>query len=114
MEVQVRVTPERSVRQTGTPNVLQRAKQFASRVVSNGARVIEHVSRLYGYALLIAGVDAFFVTGVSSLPLTKWDSEFVPHADIFVVSVLLGVWVAVSRVERERKLVRTLALESHD
>ena len=72
MEGQVRVTPERSVRQTGSPNVLQRAKQIATRVVSNGARVVEHISRLYGYALLIAGVDAVFVTGVSLTLLTPF------------------------------------------
>ena len=110
---QVKVNPERNARQaaatTAVATVGRRVGQFARRVVSNGARVLEHTSRLYGYAILIAGVDAIHVTGVSSLPLTKWDGEFVPHADNFVVSVVLGVWLAVSGVESRDDLKAILA-----
>ncbi len=51
---------------------------------------LEQCSKLYGYALLISGIDSLFVAGVSSLPLTNWDDEDgVPRADTFAVSALL-------------------------
>ena len=58
-------------------------------------RILGRVSRLYGYSLLLSGISSLFVTGFSSLPLTKWDDkEGVPRADVVLVSVLLKLWVS--------------------
>ena len=60
-------------------------------------RILGRVSRLYGYSLLVSGISSLFLTGFSSLPLTKWDDEDkggVPRAHVELVSVLLMLWVA--------------------
>ena len=55
------------------------------------------ISRLYGYAILIAGVTAVAILGFSSLSLTRWDDEeAVPRADVGLVSVFLKLWLGVA------------------
>ena len=64
-------------------------------------RILGRVSRLYGYSLLLSGITSLFVTGFSSLPLTKWDDkEGVPRADVVLVFILLKLWLslAVSKI----------------
>ena len=69
-------------------------------------RILGRVSRLYGYSLLLSGISSLFVTGFSSLPLTKWgDKEGVPRADVVLVSVLLKLWLAVA-VSTEPRVLR--------
>ena len=72
----------------------ERERAVAHIVTSTVGRIVEQCSRLYGYAFLISGIDSIFLVGVSSLPLTKWDDDDVPHADTFAVSALLGTWLA--------------------
>ncbi len=60
-------------------------------------RIVEKLSKLYGYAVLIAGISSIFLSGISSLPLTKWDNEEgVPHADVVVVNLLPLVWIGLA------------------
>ena len=69
-------------------------------------RILGRISRLYGYSLLLSGISSLFVTGFSSLPLTKWgDKEGVPRADVVLVSVLLKLWLAVA-VSTEPRVLR--------
>ena len=63
----------------------------ANRVVSAVGRCIEQLSRLYGYALLMCGFNAVLLSGVSALPLTKWDDKGVPRSDALVVSALVAL-----------------------
>ena len=59
-------------------------------------RIVEQLSKLFGYSFLISSVCSIFVSGISSLPLTKWDDkDIVPHADVALVSVLLALWIGV-------------------
>ena len=55
---------------------------------------MEQLSRLYGYAFLISGIDAVFIAGVSALPLTKWDGDGVPRADVVVTTAAIDIWAA--------------------
>ena len=58
-------------------------------------RILGRVSRLYGYSMLLSGISSLFVTGISSLPLTKWDDKDnggVPRAHNELVNVLLMLW----------------------
>ena len=72
-------------------------------------RILGRVSRLYGYSLLLSGISSLFLSGFSSLPLTKWDDKDeggVPRAHVELVSVLLALWFAagvscLSRAVRE-------------
>ena len=60
-------------------------------------RILGRVSRLYGYSLLVSGISCLFVSGLSSLPLTKWDDKDkggVPRAHVELVSVLLKLWMS--------------------
>ena len=60
------------------------------------AKIVEDLSRTYGYALLGSVLNIVFVLGVSSLPLTKWDAEGgVPRAHVELVSILLMLWLGV-------------------
>ena len=86
-----------------------RARGNAKPYFHGAGRILGRVSRLYGYSLLVSGISSLFVTGFSSLPLTKWDDEDkvgVPKAHNELVSVLLMLWWAVtvsclSRVVRD-------------
>ena len=62
-------------------------------------RILGRVSRLYGYALLPSAISSLFVSGISSLPLTRWD-DGVPLADIGLVSVLLNLWMGMAVSQR--------------
>ena len=65
-------------------------------IVSSVGHIIHELSRLYGYAVLVAGVDAFVLTSVTSLPLTRWNDGGVPRADVLVVSAVIGGWTALA------------------
>ena len=39
--------------------------------------------------MLISGIDAVFIAGVSALPLTKWGDSGVPRADVVVVNAAI-------------------------
>ena len=74
----------------------------------DAGRILGRISRLYGYSLLIAGIHSIFMSGVSLLPLTKWDGEEgVPRADVILVSLLLKLWICagVSFESRERSVL---------
>ena len=61
----------------------------------NAGRILGRVARLYGYSMLLSGISSLFLSGFSSLPLTKWDGkEGVPRADVVLVSVLLKLWIS--------------------
>ena len=55
---------------------------------------MEQLSRLYGYAIIIAAFNGIILSGISSLPFTKWDDDGVPRADALIVSGFLGVWAS--------------------
>ena len=69
-------------------------RAIARRVVSAVGRVVEQLSRLYGYAILIAAFNGIILSGISSLPFTKWDDDGVPRADALIVSGFIGVWAS--------------------
>ena len=101
MADRAKVNPERSLQEsTGAPQPAPAASRAFARanaaVASTIGRLLEQCSRLYGYALLIAGIDSLFLAGVSSLPLTKWNDDGVPRADVVAVSTLLGGWISVA------------------
>ena len=62
-------------------------------------RILGRVSRLYGYSMLSSGISSLFMSGFSSLPLTKWDDQDkeggVPRAHVELVSILLMLWLGV-------------------
>ena len=96
-----KVNPERSVGDTApvpapaaapASAVQARARQIARRGAHAVGRVLEQVSKIYGYSFLVSAIDGIFISGISLLPLTNWDGEGVPRADVFVVSLTLGVW----------------------
>ena len=87
-----RVNPERDA-SAPAPGVRARVKQLAKRVASDFGRVIENVSRLYGYSGILSGINTIFVSAISLMPLTNWDDEQgVPRANVLLVSVLLVIW----------------------
>ena len=61
-------------------------------------RILGRVSRLYGYSLLVSGIGSIFLSGFSSLPLTKWDDKEkeggVPRAHNELVSLILMIWIS--------------------
>ena len=78
-----------------SPRRQDRARVNAKPYFYSAGRILGRVSRLYGYSLLVSGISSLFVTGFSSLPLTKWgDKEGVPRADAVLVSVLLNLWLS--------------------
>ena len=79
-----RVHPEPEPQQRG----------LAKRIVSSFGRTVEQLSRLYGYALLVSGIDVVLLGGVSALPLTKWDDAGVPRANTVVLASAIDVWAA--------------------
>lgn len=85
MANRARVNPAREAPADPAPEGGPRVTEEDERSVSGF--IIENVSRLYGYALLISGFDSLFLSGVASLPLTKWNSTGVPRADVVAVSV---------------------------
>ena len=90
----IKVNPESEARKQNAQPAVGIARQIAEAVTFTAGHLIEQLSRLYGYALLIAGIDSIFIVGVSSLPLTKWNDDGVPRADVFIVSTLLGCWIS--------------------
>ena len=83
-----------------------RAAGSAKPYFYGAGRILGRVSRLYGYSLLLSGITSLFVTGFSSLPLTKWeDGEGVPRADVVLVSVLLKLWIAMAVSTRAAECV---------
>ena len=73
-----------------------RPRGITRKLVSAVGRVVEQVSRLYGYGILISGIDAVFLAGISALPLTKWDDAGVPRADVVVATAVLQGWATLS------------------
>ena len=69
-------------------------RAIAHHVASTVGRVVEQLSRLYGYAIIIAAFNGTVLSGISSLPFTKWDDDGVPRADALIVSGFLGVWMS--------------------
>ena len=49
------------------------------RIVSAVGRVVEQLSKIYGYAILVSGLDSVVIIGVSTLPFTRWNDEGVPQ-----------------------------------
>ena len=77
-----------------------RANDNAKPSFYDSGRILGRISRLYGYSFLLSGIVSLFVSGISSLPLTKWDDEEgVPRADVALVMAVLFLWLsgAVSR-----------------
>ena len=74
----------------------QQQRGLPHRVVSSVGRAVEQLSRLYGYALLISGIDAVFIAGISALPLTKWDDQGVPRADVVCTGATIDIAGAVA------------------
>ena len=75
-------------------------------------RILGRVSRLYGYSMLVSGISSLFMSGISSLPLTKWDGKDkeggVPRPHVELVSIILMLWLsaAVSCLSRAVRAVR--------
>ena len=90
----IKVKPESEARNQNAKPAVGVARQIAEAVTFTAGHLIEQLSRLYGYALLIAGIESIFIVCTSSLPLTKWNDEGVPRANVFVVSTLLGIWLS--------------------
>ena len=64
--------------------------------------ILGRISRLHGYSYLLSGLSFVFLSGFSSLPLTKWNDEGgIPQADVGLVSVLLKLWIGTTVSEGE-------------
>ena len=76
-----------------TARAQDRGDGIAKPYFYDAGRILGRISMLYGYSLLISGISSCFLTGFSSLPLTRWDDEGgIPQPDVGVVSVLLMLW----------------------
>ena len=76
-----------------TVRARDRANGNAKPYFYDAGRILGRISMLYGYSFLLSGINSLFVTGFSSIPLTKWDDEGgIPRADVGLVSVSLMLW----------------------
>ena len=100
----VQVNPEaRTLQVPAAPPAAALDEQERARIANwkpafyASGRIVEKLSKLYGYSIIIAGISSIFTSGFSSLPLTKWDNEQgVPRADVALVNLLPPLWIGLA------------------